>query len=192
MILKKEKIDPYIIINAVKEVTGYNPLESTNTRKRPYVEIRQLAMYSIREFTLMSFSSIGKLFDKDHATVLHACRTMENLINFQKEKSYSDCFMRIQELSYREHAREQMNIDFIRTLPDDFDALKAMNSELVFNVNYLLDIIDKMPNLLRERFITDEKFIYSIKQKNTYLAMVQKPERFSSLYSLFAEGEPQG
>lgn len=190
--LKKERIDPYIIIDAVESVTGHNPLENTDTRKRPFVEIRQLTMYCIREFTYTSSGKIGNLFNKDHATVLHAVKTMDNLINFQKDKVFTYFFLKVEEISYREHAKQELGFHLVETLPNDFDELKAMNAELVYNANYLIEIIDKLPTLLRERFITDEKFIYTIKQKNTDLAMVQKPERFSSLRSLFAEGEPQG
>jgi hypothetical protein len=191
MKLKKQKIDPYIIIDAVKSVTGYNPLENKHTRKRPYVEIRQLTMYCMRKFTYISSDKVGKIFNRDHATVLHAVKTMDNLLNFHKDKTLIDSFLKIEEISYREHAKEELGFHLVETLPNDFDELKAMNAELVYNANYLMEIIDKLPTLLRERFITDEKFIYTIKQKNTDLAMVQKPERFSSLRSLFAEGQPQ-
>lgn len=60
------------------------------TRKRKFVQSRQEAMYFAKKFTKLSLREIGKLIgDKDHATVLHACRTINNLIetnkNFKEE-----------------------------------------------------------------------------------------------------------
>lgn len=55
-------------------------------RKREIVECRQFAMYYIRKNTSMSLESIGKIFKKDHATVLNALHVAENLINFNGYK----------------------------------------------------------------------------------------------------------
>ncbi|MDR2039938.1 MAG: chromosomal replication initiator protein DnaA [Bacteroidales bacterium] len=53
----------------------------SNTRKREIVQARQVAMYLSKQFTKTSLKSIGaQLGNKDHATVLHACRTVNNLI----------------------------------------------------------------------------------------------------------------
>ena len=42
---------------------------------------RQIAMYLGRNLTNISLASIGKrIGNKDHATVLHACNTVTNLI----------------------------------------------------------------------------------------------------------------
>ena len=50
------------------------------TRKREIVENRQIAMYFSKQLTRESLASIGsQIGDKDHATVLHACKTVENL-----------------------------------------------------------------------------------------------------------------
>lgn len=42
-------VDPIKICEVVYSVTGINPLKNLHTRKRPYVEIRQLTMYLIRD-----------------------------------------------------------------------------------------------------------------------------------------------
>ena len=43
-------------------------------------------MYFAKKYTDMSLSQIGaKCGDKDHATVLHACRSIENLIATDKK-----------------------------------------------------------------------------------------------------------
>ena len=64
------------------------PLEmlKSKTRKREVVQARQLAMYFSKQFTKSSLSNIGMhCGGKDHATVLHACRTVNNLIDTDKK-----------------------------------------------------------------------------------------------------------
>jgi chromosomal replication initiator protein len=63
------------------------PLEAINskTRKREIVQARQLAMYFSKKHTKNSLATIGlHCGNKDHATVLHACRTVNNLIETDK------------------------------------------------------------------------------------------------------------
>ncbi len=57
----------------------------TKTRKREIVQARQLAMYFSKSLTKESLASIGvQIGNKDHATVLHACKTVSNLIETDK------------------------------------------------------------------------------------------------------------
>ncbi|MDD3201491.1 MAG: chromosomal replication initiator protein DnaA [Bacteroidales bacterium] len=54
----------------------------SKTRKREIVQARQIAMYLSRNMTKTSLASIGsQLGGKDHATVLHACNTVSDLID---------------------------------------------------------------------------------------------------------------
>ncbi|MEF9931544.1 MAG: chromosomal replication initiator protein DnaA, partial [Bacteroidales bacterium] len=53
----------------------------SKTRKREIVQARQIAMYFGRNLTKTSLASIGsQIGGKDHATVLHACNTVCDLI----------------------------------------------------------------------------------------------------------------
>ena len=54
----------------------------SKTRKREIVQARQIAMYLSRSLTSTSLSSIGaQIGGKDHATVLHACNTVGDLMD---------------------------------------------------------------------------------------------------------------
>ena len=58
----------------------------SKTRKRDVVQARQLAMYFAKQYTKASLASIGKQIGKrDHATVLHACKTVKNLQETDKQ-----------------------------------------------------------------------------------------------------------
>ena len=64
------------------------PIEAINskTRKREIVQARQLAMFFSKKHTKNSLATIGlHCGNKDHATVLHACRTVNNLVETDKQ-----------------------------------------------------------------------------------------------------------
>jgi chromosomal replication initiator protein len=64
------------------------PLEllKSKTRKREVVQARQIAMFFAKSMTKSSLASIGlQCGGKDHATVLHACRTVNNLLETDKK-----------------------------------------------------------------------------------------------------------
>lgn len=63
------------------------PVETlqAKTRKREIVQARQIAMYFSKSLTKYSLASIGaQIGSKDHATVLHACKTVNNLRDTDK------------------------------------------------------------------------------------------------------------
>ncbi len=58
---------------------------NAKTRKREIVQARQIAMYFSKSLTKASLSTIGSVIgNKDHATVLHACKTVNNLMETDK------------------------------------------------------------------------------------------------------------
>jgi chromosomal replication initiator protein len=65
-------------------------LMKSKTRKREVVQARQIAMYFSKSLTKSSLANIGMhCGGKDHATVLHACRTVNNLMDTDKKfRSY--------------------------------------------------------------------------------------------------------
>lgn len=65
----------------VAEIFGVEYLKLfENTRKRDIVEARQVIMFvAVRQIKVLSLSKIGEYFNKDHATVIHAVKTVSNL-----------------------------------------------------------------------------------------------------------------
>ena len=73
-----------------KVVSDYFQLDldtlQSKTRKRHVVQARQLAMFFAKKFTKSSLANIGsQIGDRDHATVLHACKTVDNLVSTDKQ-----------------------------------------------------------------------------------------------------------
>ncbi len=96
--LAKEMIDKLIknsrreiSINYIQKIVCdyYNiPLNliQSKTRKREIVQARQVAMFFSKSLTKSSLATIGtQIGGKDHATVLHACKTVNNLIDTDKQ-----------------------------------------------------------------------------------------------------------
>ncbi|WP_452221072.1 chromosomal replication initiator protein DnaA [Lacinutrix salivirga] len=73
-----------------KTVSDYFQMDvdtlQSKTRKRHIVQARQLAMFFAKKLTKASLASIGSQIGKrDHATVLHACKTVDNLSSTDKQ-----------------------------------------------------------------------------------------------------------
>lgn len=74
----------------IKKVSDYYGIEvnaiNTRSRKREVVLVRQIAMYLAKKHLDMSTSKIGMYVgNRDHATVLHACKTITNLYDTDKQ-----------------------------------------------------------------------------------------------------------
>jgi len=76
-----------IIIKIVFDYFHMNPiLVNSTTRKREIVQSRQISMYFAKKLTKYSLAEIGyNIGGKDHATVLHAIKTVNNLIDTDKK-----------------------------------------------------------------------------------------------------------
>lgn len=72
-----------VISNIVEEYFNINREKlREKTREREVVHPRQVVMYFSRKYTNKSLAAIGWEFGgKDHATVSHACKTVENEID---------------------------------------------------------------------------------------------------------------
>lgn len=95
--LAKQMIDKFVK-NTAREVSidyiqkvvcdYFNlPMEllKSKTRRREVVQARQIAMFFAKRMTKSSLASIGaQCGGKDHATVLHACKTVNNLLETDK------------------------------------------------------------------------------------------------------------
>ena len=80
---------PLTIDSIINKVCNYYHIDTstihTKTRKREVVQVRQVAMYLAKKYTDISSSKIGQLIgNKDHATVLHACKIIKDQVEINK------------------------------------------------------------------------------------------------------------
>jgi chromosomal replication initiator protein len=58
----------------------------SNSKQRSVARPRQIAMYLIRKYTSLGFKEIGHYFgNRDHTTIMHACREIEKKIESEQE-----------------------------------------------------------------------------------------------------------
>ncbi|MGJ0508910.1 MAG: helix-turn-helix domain-containing protein [Methylocystis sp.] len=89
--VKPRRIRDYIFINAEQPIAhiqrivakfyGIDLIEMTSRRRAlEYSRPRQVAMYLTAKTTPQSLPAIGRRFERDHTTVLHAIRRIESLM----------------------------------------------------------------------------------------------------------------
>lgn len=83
--IKEQHINDYIrfrtAVEAVSNVTGVKRRHILGKRRfRRYTDARQMAMQIVRQSTRLTLTDIGRLFDRDHSTVIHATNSVKNLI----------------------------------------------------------------------------------------------------------------
>ena len=90
--IKKSRTNSrYITIDQIiKVVCNYYDMDfktfQSKSQKREIVQARQIAMYFSKNFTKSSLATIGtEIGMKDHATVLHACKTVNNLMDTDRK-----------------------------------------------------------------------------------------------------------
>jgi chromosomal replication initiator protein len=84
--VKERPISVELIENEVCKYYNLEPqLIQTRSKKQEVAHARQIAMYLSKKYTDSSYARIGELLGKrNHATVIHACKTVNNWIETDK------------------------------------------------------------------------------------------------------------
>jgi chromosomal replication initiator protein len=91
VIKRAVKVDnhPLTIDDILEKVCQHYNVSPQNvygkSRKRDYVQVRQISMYLAQKYTKMPASRIGQLIGgRDHSTVLHSCATIEKRLKIDR------------------------------------------------------------------------------------------------------------
>ena len=91
IIKRAVKVDdhPLTIDDILEKVCGHFRIEQrhvfSKSRKREYVQARQVSMYLAQKYTKMPAGRIGQLIgNRDHSTVIHSCNTIEKRLKIDK------------------------------------------------------------------------------------------------------------
>ena len=82
----KEQTIEAIIFNVIEE-TGIDP--RADSRKREYVFGRAVVYDILRKHLRMSLTDIAKVFNKNHATVLHSLNQLPYLMKYDHDLQYT-------------------------------------------------------------------------------------------------------
>jgi chromosomal replication initiator protein len=80
--------------NIIKEICKFYYLSVDEvigkSRKREIVKARFIAIYIIRMETDFKLSAIGRIFNRDHSTILHSIRIITNTLKLKYDTDISD------------------------------------------------------------------------------------------------------
>lgn len=83
------QLSEHFIIELITRMTLISIRElQSKTRKREVAEARQIAMYFIKKYTKISLIEIGKIFNRDHSTVIYSIKNIESLKDSDKNINY--------------------------------------------------------------------------------------------------------
>jgi glutaredoxin 2 len=159
----------------IKLVANYYNIEydfaQKNSRKREICFPRQVAMYLLKENTNLSLSQIGMFFNgKDHATVLHAKRTIVNLM--QSDKQINDDVKKLQKvIKFKSSAiKRNINMDkeFYYIDLNDYTSFRIKDNKAIlvtgFSPEEISEITNVVENIVETRNHLDTG-LYIIEQK---------------------------
>jgi chromosomal replication initiation ATPase DnaA len=141
--IESKEIKAEAIINLIDKYFSLNCRDLDRGGNK--VIARQMAMYYIKKYINLTYTKIGKLFPskdsaagyKGHDTVLYAFRTVEGLVEVDKEtKSYD------RDLSKEVDLIAKLNINEItqyKIRTDIFEKLKQLSESQLNDVNLNLD-----------------------------------------------------
>ena len=175
-----EEIKIPVILDIVSRELGVSSvLDDSDSRKRHLVDNRAMAMYYLRKFTKLSLAQIGKVFRKDHASVLHAMKIFSN--QFDTDRNFR--FKAI-------HIRRRINEVYPLLHEPDPDSIKspyeALERSKAFNVSLINRHIDHKEfiysieqvliqnPLIHKKYFNGIQLIYNTEQKDTRVGMVPK------------------
>lgn len=109
--------------------------EILKSRKRIYAVPRQVAMYLVDKFTKLGLAKNAALFNKDHATVIHAKKTIKDLMPFDKDlkKEVLKLEMIVKsQVNFKESLKDLLIHDIVILLDKmNVDELRILNTSLI-------------------------------------------------------------
>ena len=92
--LPEKQIDEADVIRVVSNEYKIEPERlKIHAHPRPVAEPRMLCMYLINKVIGYGLAKTGEIFARDHSTVLHGCRTVQAMVNNNRE--FRQRFIRI-------------------------------------------------------------------------------------------------
>ena len=76
-------LNPNSVIYIAEKILGLDLL--SNSRKEEYIEGRAIVYYILRHKLGMTYQQIAKVFNKNHATVLHALKEWPYMVKYNSQ-----------------------------------------------------------------------------------------------------------
>lgn len=170
-----------LTIDYIQKVTSdyFNiPIDSLQlkTRKREILQARQIAMYFSKLLTKSSLASIGaQIGNKDHATVLHACKTVNNLYDTDKffRNDVDEIEKRIKEVKESIKSKPTLKQIFMCGLINRYSL--SVCCKVAFEIGYNLKLICDYTTL------SNEKISDLINQQDIFLKVIDMKNELTKI-----------
>lgn len=157
------KLNPDLVIKIVNSYVRTDVTKNTKTRKREIVIPRMMAMCFLNEFTDLNLTQVGRVFNKHHATVLHAVASMPDFIRFDKSLRHTYVSIRANILKNAGTARKYSKDTRFQNIADDLRETKRLNALLIHRAIDLKSRIDTLPKDIKYKYFRDDEYIHTIK-----------------------------
>lgn len=157
------KLNPHLVIKIVNAYVKTDVTKNTKTRKRDIVLPRMMAMFFLCKFTDLNLTQVGRIFDKHHATVLHALSSIPDFIQYDKQIRHTYVSIRANILKNATTANKYSSTTRFRNIADDLRETKRLNALLIHRAINLKSRIDSLPNDVKHKYFRDDEYIYTIK-----------------------------
>ena len=121
---------------------------SRNTRKRQYVEARAIYFKLCRDFTQLSLEQIGKSVNRDHASVLHGCRSINTWVEVDKRINNNMRILKNKIVNYQKEKDETVELN---------ESIVLKYIQLKEQVKWQEEMIQKLNTDLNEITIKHDK-----------------------------------
>lgn len=176
-VIKEDRIIEYVIAIVGKFYMVDNLYTSIKSRKREYVFARQVAMWLISKYSTATLEKIGSQFaGKDHATVLHAKKVINNLIDTdRKVKEQIKDLENIIKLNTKAIVGNlDLNDHFYYIDFNNYTSIKVSNEKGIMLTGFSDDEIDRLKQQLKGGFGLESK-----KHENTGLYILEEKQEKS-------------
>lgn len=153
----------------VKVVSDFYGIEIrlifSKSRRQDIVEARHILAYCLREKYRLSFPILGRILNRDHTSIMHACENSITLIANNKEVSKLVKSILKKDNSYLDEIKEQ---DYLSDLNKENKELiiKKIDTKNNSNLNY--------KNFLPEYDSEVKRFGFPIEFNDDYIEMIMK------------------
>ena len=172
-------IDINHLKDVVNEVTGQDILE--NSRVRDVVVARCIFWHILRKRTRMSSTEMGRFVNRDHASVLHGIKTLDNLMSYDNTiVALYDAVVNAFDDAFNVKVDDTKDKDWYI---EELVRFKKMNSEIVKTNLKLREYISKLEEIIVKRgdYLREAGYVKEKQRAGTsYKAKVRKQVQLES------------
>lgn len=149
------------ILEVINDLFKTDVIKYARTRRREHTELRHLCWYMMYKHSHLSLSQIGRKFNKNHATVLHGLKKMDDFLEYYEPIK----------TKYAMLCTELQNIygvlkDVPTTIAEKLRSEMEENEHNKLLIKELEEALDKLDPITKRKIFDNENVVYSTRSLN--------------------------